>query len=1625
MELKPFSENNTPTDVNKSQLGLIDSNIKMKAQASFNMSLQALQNKPLAAGSNTIAPQPSFSDKFNTLKDNRFNFQEFNVRPEEVLKETSSGDMVAKFDNYIPGTNNEERFALEQSTGSKIGNGLLKFGGKTLNAIVGGTVGSVYGVGKWIQEGSFQASYDNDFVNWLDDLNVKMDYKLPNYYTEQEKNNSFGQSLGTTNFWANDVLGGLSFTVGTVISEGIWAWATGGGSLATTGARVGMRAGKWLGEGAALTRSLNKMNVVRPLLNKAFTVEKLATKGGTIGARVGELANTARFTYTSAGFESGVEARHFIRESKENYLSSFEQMNGRLPDSEETADFENNLNKSANALYGFNLGIVGSSNLAIFGKFLNVKSPIKAPKKWANEIFFGMGMKKGAGGELEKIAASKMQKAFAKAYAIGKVPVIEGLWEEGQQSVGNNTASNWLKSGYNPKYMGNTMTIGAATTEGLAETYGSKEGWKEIGIGMIIGLLSGTGMNVARGKGLFAEVNEAEKSLDNEINLRNEYSAEKLLDRIQTANRVQAFTEAEEAAESIGDFTGAELSRKSAIIAHVNNAYNYDYMDEALEEVTTAINIMDNETLMKQYGLKTEAEVADLKANLIQDYSETAESFEKHRDFVENFLDESALGGREQSNRVKEALAYELTLGEHSFNYSRELLGEMQKEIASNYNTNGEALKNALEVQDLLWSSSREIRKDFIEKQKQVKKTRLEREELEKERLGLDKIKSSKEDNSSTLNRLNAITSEIQEKDTELENLNTELEGVLSTAQLQNPYNNESQSFITSRDLENVDKDLQYLDKLVQNLKTVSPQKGYRLEGLIAEYSKSKTAFTRYADLARQLSDPSLGLKGKRKLITELGNEANPKDITLEFLRGMQESGEKTVAERALEAVQNNTEVNSVIERARMVVPNEPLQSKVETISDIINANPYLLEYVGEGQNIQKPTEEQISEYKALVKRIKAARRIPNEQVTRVKPNYYSKKGIKSKLSVADLTRFQELNQLMSDWRLYEGALNDEGISIAQLIEQELSREQEVDYVVVQEDLTLDDYISVVTPTEALPVRNGLEFRDESIIQTYENVKVRVNGNAYEFSHLNLETILNKLETDTVILMQLPTQYDENGYAIEWGKAEEINIDTAIENQKKRGALFTLKTSQGNIPVAVTNQARLQIPMATFSTVKDSLGMDIFKPTATRTTYSDAYIGQDGTWIQMESDFIEEGEYMQTPEEVYNLKVGENTFFKVNINDSYNQGLREDYEEGKITFEELVSQVKVYNVSGNNKITGDLKSNEDISDADSTFLSIRRKAAEILINDQVAQTLVTIPFTAKVKHVILGTPNIIMEKNEDGVTPKAISLTEEALDAIVDFGYTNNGQLILRNGSSEVRLDFVSKLLKKSNVPVIVFKQGASLVAYPVSLVKREGDRASDIAKILANTKLNNTQKATKINDFLAENKINPKEFGLFYISETNQNMFQGLEMSSQLDSAVKTLSLMQDTVDVNQWTESSYSKSDLVNDIEITIDLTQRPLRSPKVIVDFSTSSSTDSLLSWYEEWLNSGTISDEKINEIANKMVNENLNADGRNALTRQEFEVVQSENERINKAIDNIYKLEKDKEKISKDEQNKKCN
>lgn len=397
----------------------------------------------------------------------------------------NDGTYVAKYENYLGATGNEDRLAKQQSTSSKWGNGLGKALLKTGMYAYDSVVGTAYGLAKGAISGDLNDIYDNDLTRSLDDANKRLDNNLHNYYSDDEKSKGLLASMGTANFWANDVAGGFAFVGGAILPSLAIGALTGGSSLGVSTAKLGLK---------ALGKSLAKEGLKSTAKKVATTTLKNLNVLKT-GKTLGDAVKTGAFLARSANFEAGMEARQNFKDAVDNYYTAFQEKHGRTPTYNESKAFMDDARKASNGVYGANMALLTVSNAVMFGKKImptSVSNKLGALTNQANRLI-GLGTKTEVVDGVIKTTmrgANRTQKILGNAYMIGKKPLTEGLWEEGLQGVAGKTMQNYLDAKYNHKNVEGFSTW-SALHDAFAEQYSSNEGWKEMGIGMIIGLAGG------------------------------------------------------------------------------------------------------------------------------------------------------------------------------------------------------------------------------------------------------------------------------------------------------------------------------------------------------------------------------------------------------------------------------------------------------------------------------------------------------------------------------------------------------------------------------------------------------------------------------------------------------------------------------------------------------------------------------------------------------------------------------------------------------------------------------------------------------------------------------------------------------------------------------------------------------------------------------------------------------------------------------------------------------------------------------------------------------------------------------------------------------------------------------
>jgi len=626
----------------------------------------------------------AFSNLLGTNEPKKKGFQNEGFALGDAYDRLSDGTLSGKYENFLQGSDNEERLAKEQSSGEQWRNGLTKFVGKTLTAVGGGTAGTLYGIGDALMKGDFTSIYDNDFYDVMDDLNKRMDNGLSNYYTKEQKEMGFLESAGTVNFWVNDFLGGLSFTAGAIASEAIWAAATGGTSLVASAGRYGLKTAKAL-SGIKKAKSFTK--AFTGYLSKANAIKRTTTYG-----RYASLANAGRIAYTSAGYEAGVESRMFKQEQEEAFENYFKGL-GREATTQEIASFNDELSGKTNAVFATNMALVGSSNLITFGKIFNVGNPLKSTSSSVKKALFGEGAEI-VEGVMKPVKRNIAQRIAGVSYHALKNPVVEGVFEEGGQSVTTKTAGSMIESMYNVDK--DVLSFTEAFHEGMVETYGTKEGRKEVFLGMLIGAVGGGGSSLMAKQNPFAEIKDAAGKVSKKdierieqyekgVNTKeavglltgaygNEVS-QKVVAEIARANGLSASTKQMDEAVKNGDLNGYEQGRLSGILANVIYAENTGLSDLVEEQIATEI---ENTTAEDYENYKADGfDLKEAKEKAKRDYKKIKDDFSRAKEASSYLIgslskkEEKLLGKNTETLRTM--LAYNTVMTERTLDYADEL----------------------------------------------------------------------------------------------------------------------------------------------------------------------------------------------------------------------------------------------------------------------------------------------------------------------------------------------------------------------------------------------------------------------------------------------------------------------------------------------------------------------------------------------------------------------------------------------------------------------------------------------------------------------------------------------------------------------------------------------------------------------------------------------------------------------------------------------------------------------------------------------------------------------------------------------------------------------------------------
>lgn len=864
----------------------------------------------------------------------------YDVPTSAIYDRLSDGSYTPMYENYTTAFGNEDRLAREQSTIEQIGKGLVKNSAKVFNYALDATVGTVYGLINSVKKGELSAFWDNDLSNWLDDQNKKLDYALPNYYTDEQKSMGFLRSLGTVNFWANDFTGALAFVGGAVLPEVVIGVLTGGSTLGVGAAKITSRLaakGSFWGVGKYTAGALDKVSEFT-----RFSKGRDAIRGYhsvMFGKGVGDVTSTAAFLARSSGFEAGMEARHNFRESLQHYMDTYQENYGTTPSYDEIAEFTEKAKKAGNYVFGANLAVLSISNSVMFGKTLSVPFPklgdaVSNVGSKVNNLgnrLIGLGtaskvVKEGGKQTLKHSmkGANLAQRFAGNTFLLLGKPATEGLWEEGMQGVAGGTMQRYLENLYNP-----TADAGygvfASFTDALSEQYTSQEGWKEMGIGMMVGFAGGAVSNpksVLKGEAFAGLGKNSRKSRYNQIQEQIE-AANTGITTLQNLNRASAM-------KAMADVTASGETDVQSI-AYENSFSNYMFIKSQEHLKSPSQIAKDFKTVVENTEMSNEeleaagVDEATYKQRLVEEFDNNLKNYRRAERYAEALgLDRAIELPNGEKRQIKDAIVFNLMNGQNSLNNAQKVAKQIDAIIGS------EGIYSYLDFYTNLKEESQVKAAELRTKKQQLNRLKKSARDLGQQLAGESvegrrqfKTEVAERRYNEKAEKLTTITQQIAQVQSEVDAISSALDTEYKASITS--FEQKTSEAMPTGDIVTAIAAIEDLDNYVQSLREYGKEaEAESLEYLIGQYKLFSDAHRQTMNMQRDMMQTGFfgSKKGKAFVNNLIGKKyemseefkklvrENNQYLETQFRNAGLDMRETTIEDRLKEAIEKNPELS-------------------------------------------------------------------------------------------------------------------------------------------------------------------------------------------------------------------------------------------------------------------------------------------------------------------------------------------------------------------------------------------------------------------------------------------------------------------------------------------------------------------------------------------------------------------------------------------------------------------------------------------------------------------------------------------------------------------------------------------
>jgi hypothetical protein len=1462
----------------------------------------------------------------------RFNLTGPEISLEDSRHRLSSGTWIPKYESYIPGVDNDTRLSRSQGRTEKWMRGLGKFVGKAALYGLGGVIQPFYGIYAGVSRGNFNAVFDNDFTRWLDDQDKKMDYGLAHYYNREERDMNFLQSMTTANFWSNDFLSGLAFTAGAMLSSAVYSGA-GLMNLARTGARAGVALAR-IGKAASDTK-------------KAFGVYLRAAR---TGRRIGKGLDTLAFLGTSTSWEASVETRSMLMEAEENFRQSYRNAYGREVPYEELMKFRADNANAANAVFAANVGILSLSNIAMFGDMFGMDLGVD---KFIKRNIFGVGAERMDNGTLRAITPKKWQKIAGNTFNIIKRPVSEGLYEEGLQGVASKSAEDWVESRYNPMAIRQNIGYMEAIKNGFKETYGSSQGWKEIGIGMIIGSVMGGktiggirewSQDMSRNKGMVEAYNANAGALTTAAvrAIRGSMALNAQLSGVDTSY------------ESDGRIINKDFS--DAVFNRLRYDSEMGMLDDTKENFRTVVESIPNSDIASDMNM-TDEQVNEYKADLVNEFNKKVDNFTMANRFADSLTE--GISNRSFntyiSNMVYNGLEAKDNLDDIASQLNRLYKNDIGEALDVYSHLNPDSYKAISELMELT-SRMQALEKGIL---------RLQRMAMGEERFERNKDKLAKK--TDELAKLTEDKIVLERKLATMVNSEADLSSLL--------FSDRSNRQISASDLMAAYNTITDLENVV-SIRGVDNHK--EAMALLSEYRHNLVAYKNINESLRRMRDKRFirsQERGFMKILSNAWGKTYEEDDSKYDFRNTDNSDVNALYanDQAIDKAFNDGLIGED-EAFMFKTYNHMIARSMETD---IQSGDNIVENVPDDEDLLNPSDDRSTDI--AIKIWNGNEDILSPRERQIYDNNKDRiddiiKGFGDN-PIARLNKIRSMIDRLNINGDVSDNIKDAIDNIIDININGLDQDQVKEAIKTYNDLMneadngnefdqdkLNETIDIINNYSDGPLLQFVEW-----MRLYDNGSIAVKD--YDKS-IPMGDVLTESEPGTstgrtevnaaqnpVVLMAQKREiggvmyYEVGGMRLDrFMDSLGLKRSDATDTDNGRVMDFTNGTDIFTV-IESDNHSRWMISEDDAQAFENATGVILGRQTALSTSiwFMVYRKGQDGSIIPYYTgDTFGSNNESVNQEAVANLRKDNIVRFKMDMSDPYTKELYDKYnslnavdpnsDETKSAYRELVDNMVIKIVDSDGNFVSVLKANDP--DSKGSNADLRSRAFE-LYRDNIGSVTgeIDIPFVGTVTSVLPGRPNFSVSDDNGTLMVSENDFTNETVGKVESVGYIENGEVTMRDDIKYNIFPFCTAIVrdkygdyKDSRIPVVAIKTGNGRnYLYPVRLKNQDISSFSSMIGSMADRITEGLGGGVSIDDIMdlnnaiARSGLDNKTYMIPLTGDVDV-------IKKRLGAVKEAASKMPMTTDVRGWIGDSRTKEDiLMNDVTINIDLNNDPFIAPK----------------------------------------------------------------------------------------------